>query len=70
MATGFFSRNEHKVERVARVVVGLAVLSLFFVGPRSPWALIGLVPVLTGLAGTCPLYSIFGFSTCPRDGAC
>jgi Inner membrane protein YgaP-like, transmembrane domain len=70
MAAGFFSRNEHKVERVVRVVVGLAVLSLFFVGPRSPWALIGLVPVLTGLAGTCPLYSILGFSTCPREGAC
>lgn len=70
MASRFFARNEHKVERIARVALGLGLLSLVFVGPQTPWGLIGAVPLLTGLVGTCPLYSAFGFSTCPRDGAC
>lgn len=56
--------NEHPVERVLRVVIGLTVLSLVFVGPRTPWALLGVVPLLTGLLGSCPLYTLFGISTC------
>ena len=70
MASRFFARNEHKVERVVRIALGLGLLSLFFVGPQTPWGLLGLVPLATGLLGTCPLYSVFGFSTCPRDGTC
>lgn len=70
MASDFFARNEHKVERVVRVVLGLGLLSLTFVGPQTYWGLVGIVPLATGLLGTCPLYSVFGFSTCPRDGAC
>ena len=58
-------RNVHDIERIVRVLVGLGVLSLAFVGPETPWAYLGIVPIVTGLAGTCPLYTIFGFSTCP-----
>jgi hypothetical protein len=57
-------KNEGSVDRVLRVVVGLAILSLVFVGPKSPWAWIGVVPVLTGLIGWCPLYSLLGINTC------
>lgn len=57
-------RNEHTIERVLRVFVGLAVLSLFVVGPKTPWALLGIVPLATGLIGSCPLYTLFGISTC------
>lgn len=57
--------NEHPIERVIRVVAGLGILSLAFVGPRTPWAYLGLVPVLTGLLGSCPLYTVLGISTCP-----
>jgi len=57
-------RNEHVVDRVLRVVLGLALLSLTFVGPRTPWGLVGLVPLATGLLGSCPLYTLFGISTC------
>lgn len=57
-------RNEHSIERVLRVGLGLGVLSLVFVGPQSPWGWLGLVPLLTGLLGSCPLYSALGFSTC------
>lgn len=70
MTTGFFSRNEHRIDRGVRIVLGLALLSLVFVGPQTPWGLVGAVPLLTGLAGTCPLYSMAGLSTCPRDGSC
>ena len=60
-------RNEHPLERLARVVLGLAVLSLVVVGPKTPWALLGLVPLLTGLLGSCPLYTLLGVSTCRAD---
>jgi hypothetical protein len=69
MASGFFAKNEHNVERVVRVILGLGIISLAFVGPQTPWAWLGLVPLLTGLAGTCPLYSVFGISTCARPEA-
>ncbi len=67
MSANFFTRNEHDVERVVRIVLGLALFSMVFVGPQTMWGLIGLVPLATGLAGTCPLYSVIGFSTCPRE---
>ncbi len=59
--------NEGAVDRVLRVLVGIAILSLYFVleGPSRNWALIGVVPLLTGLMGYCPVYSLFGFNTCP-----
>ncbi len=57
--------NEHPVERVLRVLLGLGVLALAFVGPKTPWGYLGLVPLATGLLGTCPLYTLFGWSTCP-----
>jgi hypothetical protein len=57
--------NEHPVERVLRVVIGLVLLSLVFVGPKTYFGLLGLVPLATGLLGSCPLYTLFGFSTCP-----
>ena len=68
MASKLFARNEHTVERVIRVAVGLGLLSLVFVGPQTAWGWLGIVPIATGLLGTCPLYSVFGFSTCGRDG--
>ena len=59
------SRNEGTIDRVLRVVLGLVLLSLVFVGPQTWWGLIGLVPLVTGLVGSCPVYSILGISTCP-----
>ena len=57
--------NEHPIERGVRVVVGLGLTALAFVGPETPWGLLGVVPLLTGLIGSCPLYTALGFSTCP-----
>jgi len=59
--------NVGGIDRILRIVVGIAVLALFFVleGSARYWALVGLVPLLTGLFSTCPLYSIIGVNTCP-----
>jgi hypothetical protein len=59
--------NQHPLERALRVALGIAILSLTMIGPRTPWAFLGLIPLLTGLLGSCPLYTLFGLSTCkPR----
>ena len=57
-------RNEGGLDRLLRIVVGLVVLALVFVGPKTPLGWIGVVPLLTGLVGFCPAYRIFGISTC------
>lgn len=59
------ARNEGTVDRILRVIVGLAVISLVFVGPQTPWGWIGVVPLVTALIGFCPAYRIFGIRTCP-----
>ena len=56
-------KNIHPVERVVRVVVGLALVSCVFIGPANPWFLLGLIPLATGLIGWCPPYALLGFST-------
>lgn len=53
-------RNLGGWDRAIRAVVGVVVL--FFV-PWTPWAWLGLVPLLTALVGFCPLYTVFGWST-------
>lgn len=58
-------RNEHAVDRIVRIVLGLGLLTLAVAGPKTPWGFLGLVPLLTGLVGSCPLYTAFGLSTCP-----
>lgn len=58
--------NEGTIDRALRVVAGAGILSLYFVGPQTPWALLGAVPLLTGLIGYCPAYGLFGISTCAR----
>jgi hypothetical protein len=57
-------RNVGTIDRVVRVVAGLAILSLVFVGPHSLWGLLGLVPLLTAIVGWCPPYAVLGISTC------
>ena len=52
------------LDRIIRILVGLFILSFFFWGPRSAWALLGLVPLLTGVIGWCGAYTLFGISSC------
>jgi Protein of unknown function (DUF2892) len=63
-----FAKNVGSVDRLLRIVAGLVLLSLSFIFPDASWryfTLIGVVPLLTGLMSSCPLYSLFGLSTCP-----
>lgn len=64
MLTRIFPRKEHAAERVVRVVLGLGILALAFVGPKTAWGFIGVVPLVTGLLGSCPLFMLFGSRTC------
>lgn len=57
------SINESGFDRIFRIVLGLVLLSLAFIGPQTPWGFIGVVPLLTGLIGWCPIYRAFGVHT-------
>lgn len=59
--------NEATWDRGARVALGLVLLALTVVGPHTLWGLVGLVPLITGAVGFCPLYRLAGVSTCPVE---
>ena len=56
-------RNVGSLDRILRILVGLAVTALAFVGPQNHWFLLGLIPVATGVIGWCPAYVPFGISS-------
>jgi len=60
--------NVGGIDRVVRIVAGAALVALSFVGPYTetlyPWGLIGIVPLVTGLIGWCPAYTLLGIRTC------
>ncbi len=60
-------KNAGTLDRIIRIILGLGILSLAFTGPQTAFGYVGLVPLITGLAGYCPLYTLFGFQTCPLD---
>lgn len=59
------TRNEGTIDRALRIVLGLVLIAMVFVGPATPWGWVGVIPLLTGLVGTCPIYSLLGINTCP-----
>lgn len=62
------TKNVGSLDRILRIVLGVALLAAFFLMPEASYRwifLIGIVPLGTALMGSCPLYSIFGLSTCP-----
>ncbi len=65
MSMKLLTTNEGMVDRILRIALGMGLLALTVVGPRSPWGYVGIVPLLTGLIGSCPLYTILGVNTCP-----
>lgn len=56
--------NVGGIDRILRILIGLALTALVFVGPQTPWGWVGLVPLLTGLFGFCPIYPLIGLNTC------
>jgi len=63
--------NVGTIDRVIRVVVGLALLALFFFYPGAWWlwitSIVGVILVATGAIGTCPIYMALGLSTRPKQ---
>lgn len=57
--------NEGNLDRALRVLLGIVLLSLVVIGPKTMWGLAGIVPLVTGLIGFCPLYKLVGLNTCP-----
>lgn len=63
-----FAKNVGTIDRAVRVIIGIALIAGFFLNTEGSlrWLyLIGVVPLATGVLGTCGLYSVFGISTCP-----
>ncbi len=58
------TRNVGQIDRAVRIVLGLVLLGLAFTGHYTPWTWLGVVPLLTGLIGWCPPYSLLGINTC------
>jgi hypothetical protein len=56
--------NVGTIDRGLRIVVGLVLLALVFVGPQTLWGLLGIVPLATALFRWCPAYSLLGMNTC------
>lgn len=59
------SNNVGSLDRIVRIVAGIVLIALVFVGPQTPWGWVGLVPLVTGVAGWCPAYRLVGLSSCP-----
>ena len=59
------AKNVGSIDRILRIIVGLGLISLVFVGPQTPWGWIGIVPLLTAVISFCPLYTLIGIRTCP-----
>jgi Protein of unknown function (DUF2892) len=59
--------NVGGIDRILRIVVGLVLIALAFTGTIGLWGYIGVVPLLTGAVGFCPVYPLLGMNTCPMQ---
>lgn len=61
--------NVGGIDRILRIVIGAVLIILAATGSVGWWGWLGAVPLLSGLVGVCPMYRLFGLSTCPiRSG--
>jgi hypothetical protein len=57
--------NEGVIDRSLRVIAGVVLIGLAVTGTVGIWGYVGIVPLLTGAVGMCPIYSLLGINTCP-----
>ncbi len=57
--------NEGAIDRSLRVIAGLVLIGLAATGTVGLWGYIGIIPLVTGAVGMCPLYSLLGINSCP-----
>jgi len=55
--------NVHNIEAIFRIILGLGMISLVYIGPQTPWGWLGAVLIGTGLIKFCPIYRLLGIST-------
>lgn len=60
---GMIDQNAGTLDRIIRIVLGIALLGLFVVGPQTAWGLLGLLPLISGIFGFCPVYRLLGVNT-------
>jgi membrane protein implicated in regulation of membrane protease activity len=58
------TRNVGGIDRIIRIVLGLALIGATLMGAIGAWGWLGLVPLATGVVGWCPPYAMLGFNTC------
>lgn len=61
------SKNEGGLDRTLRIVLGLGLMAAAATGAIGAWGYMGVVPVITGSLGWCPLYTLLGINTCPMQ---
>ena len=61
--SSLFSSNTGKVDRIIRIIVGILLIGNVFTGLQTPIGWIGVVLLVTGIFGTCPVYSLLGINT-------
>jgi hypothetical protein len=61
------TKNIGETDKAFRIVFGLAILAITFIGPKTLWGLLGFIPLITGLVNFCPLYSLMGINTCSLE---
>ncbi|MNY80051.1 hypothetical protein D3C86_2209410 [compost metagenome] len=59
------TKNVGGIDRILRILVGVALIAAAAMGSIGVWGYIGVVPLLTGLMGWCPVYTLLGLNTCP-----
>lgn len=57
-------KNVGTIDRSLRIIIGIVLISLAFIGPQTAWGWVGVIPLATALIGWCPLYKIIGISSC------
>ncbi|WP_025900082.1 YgaP family membrane protein [Sneathiella glossodoripedis] len=65
-----FKTNESTADRIFRIILGLVLLSLVFFGPKTNWGYIGIVPLLVGVVGICPVYRLLGINNAHKRELC
>ena len=58
------THNVGNIDRIIRIIVGLGLISLVFVGPKTMWGWLGLIPLATAAIGFCPPYALLSINTC------
>jgi hypothetical protein len=58
--------NVGSIDRLLRIIIGITLIGLVFIGPKTAWGWIGIIPLITGLARRCPAYGLIGLNTCEK----